>query len=140
MHSWLSKILIGLTCLAVLYVAGNLFLLFDPRGRWTTSWCVRHLRIETTSPDGMMEARAVDFSCDFGAENWTTVVIVKPRHTPSEDDEVLTGEFSGDRLELSWRTPQLLEIAVSSPRHILDYKTEHTGVKVVLIGEGLRNR
>jgi hypothetical protein len=139
MHAWLSRFLVVMTGVAFVYVAGSLFLLFDPRGRWTTSWCGRDVRAEAKSPDGMLEARAVEFSCTFGSETWMAVVIVKPRRTPSNEDEVLNGEIAGDGIKLSWNTPDLLEISVSSPNHIFVHKTEHAGVKVDLIRGGIRS-
>ena len=133
MHRWVNRGLFVLTCLVVAYVGGCMFHLFDPRDRWTTSWCIRQHIAEVKSPDGTLTAQALDFSCTFGSENFTAVAIVKPGHTPSNDDEVLMADISHGDIKLDWKGPRHLEISILSASTVLGSRTEHAGVKIDLV-------
>jgi hypothetical protein len=133
MHRWLRWLFLGLTVLVLAYVGGCMFHLFDPRGRWTTSWCVRDLISDVKSPDGKHSAQAVEFSCTFGSQNFTAVAIVKPGRSPSNDDEVLMAEIPHGGLKLDWKGPDHLEISVSWGSIVAESKPQHAGVQIDLV-------
>lgn len=109
-----------------------MFHLFDPRGRWTTSWCVRHLVVDVKSPDGRLSAQAVEFPAPL-VLNFTAVAIVKPGHTPAKDDEVLVADTPHGGIKLDWKGPDHLEILVSSASIVTDSKPEPASVKIDLV-------
>jgi hypothetical protein len=129
--SWVTLIG-GATCAIVLYVA---FALLRPSGDpWVSAGCDRGSEIPAVvSPTGSLVARGIYLQCGGPMANTAAnyVVIVRPGHEPTRDDEVFSGDWGYiNEVSISWKDDQLLQITLPNDALIYDQREKLGDVAV----------
>lgn len=126
----------------VLFIVGAiLWRLIVPVNPWDTEDCSNVDRASIVSPDGMHEAKVVDFDCGSPLSGqlkfFTAIAIVSPGKDPSRSAIALEIKQEGDKWrtfqwqsDIVWESPSQLQITLPESVELYDLKSRVGMVRV----------